>query len=317
MLFVVWFRESPAHITLQHASGITWRFTAYGPDYGFDYNPYNHGDEPAFQQAATTVTPIVLEDVEDGCACECSPGGCTPFTAALKGLFGSAALKDEGTTTLDPERRIAISATLSSSLLGLFGGRFSMGYLRATIRYVTHEAIGLRHTCCGKYGYVFITRSFLNELDEMEDDDAADYDAGHQRFHQVIAELFDELESFDDGLGVMGIKTAQQYIENSWLTRMESDLSGGGRGEPDKEDFDELVERTQELGIVWNGPLTKDDDAVVVDYAGLEGRLSSLDIWVADADKIMRGESTSGGCLDTLICLQMAKHRGDIPSAAY
>ncbi|KAK8001061.1 hypothetical protein PG991_013283 [Apiospora marii] len=274
------------------------------PDFRDDlgYETLYFDDEPAFQQAIITMTPIVLEDVKDKCTCEC--------------LIGSAPI--DKITRVDPERRTALSATLTNALLGRLDGPLSMCHLRSAVRYLTYEAMDLRHTCCvknGKNGRAFVTRSFLNELDEIADDDAADRASEHQRFHQVLGEVFDELESYDSGLGLVDIKTAQDYIENSWVPRMEFERGSGG-SEPDEEDFDELVERTRELGVVWHGPVARDDGAeldVTVDLADLKDRLSSLEFWVADADRIMRGESTSGGCRDTLVkYLQTAKYMAGI-----
>ncbi|KAK8062984.1 hypothetical protein PG997_015081 [Apiospora hydei] len=234
-------------------------------------------DIPAYQEAAKAMaSPIILADVTDGC------------------LAGSVVF-------VSPDRRAALLATRFSAFLDLFDGRFSTGDLKAAIRFLTHEAMGLRHTCCGIYRHVFITRSALNELYERDGGDADGYVDEHERLHQVLAALFDELDSFDPEVGV-DIQAAQKYIGTIWVERMESEL-----GSDSDEDFDELVERTREMGIVWGGPLKSGTEPDVVDDEVLKARIASLDSWVGDVDKITRDESISGGCADILGDLKRAK----------
>jgi len=71
---------------------------------------------------------------------------------------------------------------------------------------------------------------------------------------------------------------------------MEQELAA----EPE-ESFDELVERTRELGIVWQGPLPPDTVDNFPSWWLKKTQIESLDFWKDEVDRVMRGEKTFCG----------------------
>ncbi|KAK8046019.1 hypothetical protein PG996_014083 [Apiospora saccharicola] len=226
---------------------------------------------------AKVLAPIILEDVIDSCSCGCSPNGCSPIIAALKGGSRRAIKTCSEASDL---------AALFSRILDLFDGYVNMGHVISAIRYMTYEAMELPHTCCVSDGWELKVRCDTTEVLEIQDE-AADR---VERFHQLVESLIKELERVVKG-PVISIEAAKDYIGTNWVERMEQELAA----EPE-ESFDELVERTRELGVVWQGPLPPE----TVDSSPRRTRLTktqidSLDFWKDEVDRVMRGEKTFCG----------------------
>ncbi|KAK8137065.1 hypothetical protein PG984_005005 [Apiospora sp. TS-2023a] len=230
-----------------------------------------------YTEDAKVLAPIILEDVIDSCSCGCSPNGCSPIIAALKGRFGRAIKKASEASDL---------AARFSGILDLSDGYINMEHVISAIRYMTYEAMELPHTCCVAKWEGLEVRCDTTEVLEIQGE-AADR---VERFHQLVDSFIQELERVVKG-PVISIEAAKDYIGTNWVERMEQELAA----EPE-ESFDELVERTRELGVVWQGPLPPDTVSNNPPRKGLTyTQVRSLDFWKDEVDRVMRGEKTFCG----------------------
>ncbi|KAK7994900.1 hypothetical protein PG990_013673 [Apiospora arundinis] len=135
----------------------------------------------------------------------------------------------------------------------------------------------------------------LSACTEMEVQEIQSENFGEiERFHQIFESLTEELKSVLAGKTEVDFATAKDYFETTWTERMKLETKDGI--EDDIEDgIEDLVERTRELGVVWQGPLPSDsahDDGL---YEPTTQHITSLEFWMDEADRIVRGEETLVG----------------------
>jgi hypothetical protein len=126
----------------------------------------------------------------DNCCCACSPQGCTPFTSILK-----TALGDEYNYYLTSRRaRMAelrkafnkITQFLPLNVLGL--PKITL----AILRFLTFEALGIRHTCCYCYCELRINSSLGDYYDEEDLQELREEDSS---LVEILEELVQEFET--------------------------------------------------------------------------------------------------------------------------
>ncbi|KAK6858021.1 hypothetical protein PG995_005720 [Apiospora arundinis] len=129
----------------------------------------------------------------------------------------------------------------------------------------------------------FMVRCDATEVQEIQSENSDEI----ERFHQIVDSLTEELESVLAGNLNIDLGTAKNYIETTWMERMKLEMKNYS-----EEDMEELVERTRELGVVWQGPLPSDSVHDDGPYRPTRQQITSLEFWMDEADRIVRGEGT-------------------------
>jgi hypothetical protein len=128
-------------------------------------------------------------DAPDNCRCACSPQGCTPFTTILK-----TALEDE--FTYSPNSRKARMAELQKAFKQITQA-LPLDIFRlpriplASLRFLTFEALGIRHTCCSRHCRLR-TSSFGDAYDEEDLQELREEDSS---LVEILEELMEEFET--------------------------------------------------------------------------------------------------------------------------
>ncbi|KAJ5970823.1 uncharacterized protein N7479_000741 [Penicillium vulpinum] len=145
---------------------------------------------------------------QDGCICACSPGGCTTLSVALRAIIFMISkwqLKIQ-----DDCLRILICSLVvwQDSWPDL---------LRAIVRALTFDALGLTHTCCTEIDQVeenFPPDVFLNKgRDETEISRILD---DQRLLVKEFEELTEEMESKLDELGL----PLEEFLDGYWYDRV-------------------------------------------------------------------------------------------------
>ncbi|KAL2140702.1 hypothetical protein VTI28DRAFT_3487 [Corynascus sepedonium] len=178
---------------------------------------------------------LLRPDLADDCQCACSVESCTPLTFLLKGMCKLAGC-------LMPETSNGILNCLII-IFELFGTRLEMHHHLACLRFLTFQALGIPHTCCG----VFLER------DRFSTEEAQDIRNEHAFELELLEELLKELEgemvnTLQNPNG--GLHDLEEFWKQTWLNRLKIVW--------EQLDGDELspVQRreAEEIGVVWNRP---------------------------------------------------------------
>ncbi|KGO72666.1 hypothetical protein PITC_056520 [Penicillium italicum] len=187
---------------------------------------------------------FLLPSVRDGCVCACSPGGCTTMSVTVRHIihyFFQYKRID------NPDFWFR---ELMQFLLWWARGDTEIGW--GIIRFLTFDALGLKHSCCIRtHPYLFSTNLKLESREEEEVEEIfEEQKLGLLEFEKVLDELkikFDEL-----GLPVM------EFLEGYWHTRMIEILS-------QRDPYDEQhVIKSRQIGV-----MLEPDECVVPDRVSL------------------------------------------------
>ncbi|KAK6836183.1 hypothetical protein PG987_006678 [Apiospora arundinis] len=126
----------------------------------------------------------------------------------------------------------------------------------------------------------FKVRCDATEVQEIQSENSDEI----ERFHQIVDSLTEELKSVFAGNLNIDLGSAKNYIETTWMERMKLEMKNDS-----EEDIEELVERTRELGVVWQGPLPSDSVHDDGPYRPTMQQITSLEFWMDEADRIVRG----------------------------
>lgn len=151
---------------------------------------------------------FLLPSVRDGCFCACSPGGCTTMSVLLRHMIHFL-----------PSYKIKESNFWFRELIQFFlwwtRGDTEIGW--EVVRFLTFDALGLKHSCCIKKeifpeGFKFESRD-EEEIREILDEEKS-------RIIE-LEKLLDELKIKFDELGL----PVMEFLEGYWHTRMIEALS--------------------------------------------------------------------------------------------
>ncbi|KAL4892940.1 hypothetical protein BDV59DRAFT_179061 [Aspergillus ambiguus] len=175
-------------------------------------------------------TVYIVPSVRDYCICACSPGGCTTFSVALRKVTRKITYNFHD---LALGERSSLFRRVQQLLLQWTESR--PGINQAIIRFLTFEALQLRHTCC-------------TEIDELPDclwrdgRDVVEIENIQEEDRQGIHELEQLVTEFDIQFNRLGLPIAE-FLDHHWYTRMVEFLSN--RGPYDEE----YHQQTRNLGV--------------------------------------------------------------------
>ncbi|KAE8450795.1 hypothetical protein EG329_005708 [Mollisiaceae sp. DMI_Dod_QoI] len=168
-------------------------------------------------------------DVPDNCRCACSSQGCTPFTALLKpGL--RAGYYDSRTKMVELQE---IVKYLPVDVFGL------PEIPLATLRLLTFEALGIRHTCC--QGPRKLRADLLRSNDCYDEEELQELREEDSFLVKSLEELMEEFEMKYNASG----ENLPLFVERYWKHRMEEVIA-----EMDEYELsDEEKRKLEELGV--------------------------------------------------------------------
>jgi len=203
-------------------------------------------------------------DTADSCRCECSSGGCTPLLYLLKAITTSSPWA--------PTFEAPAMAEIYVRYLACAGGVLEPRHHGAALRFLTFEALQMRHTCCTPEGGAehYFWRCPPRDVNEEADEEPG-YDL------MVLEEL---LEEFDrEVAGILqdqdrGIDLLVEFWERTWVNRV---TEARDRLEGDQLSDDER-RRAEEIGVVWDRPAPE--------VTGNPFSKDTEDYWFYELDKI-------------------------------
>ncbi|KAJ5319582.1 uncharacterized protein N7506_012286 [Penicillium brevicompactum] len=189
---------------------------------------------------------VLIPSVQDCCVCACCHGGCTTLSVALRSCNKSLGYQS---SRGNPR---AEYLWLLNSLIDLTETTLERDH--SIIRFLTFEALGLRHTCCVTIDHAFARdyRDFVidkEEVQNIQDEDKHRY----KQLDQLVGKFdtwFDELE-----LPIV------EFLSGPWHSHMVEVLST-------RDSYDEEhVRQTRDLGIFLE-PVDFDEIPQFVYYLG-------------------------------------------------
>jgi hypothetical protein len=172
-------------------------------------------------------------DAPDNCRCACSPQGCTPFTGILKsaleaGYAYSPISRRARLTKLQKD----FNRTTQALPLDVFGlPKIPL----ASLRFLTFEALGVRHTCCYCDCELRQSSPFGNAYDDEDLQELREEDSS---LVEILEELMQEFETryytSDENL--------LQFVERYWTHREEvlEDMDGCKLSDEQKRKLEEI-----------------------------------------------------------------------------
>ena len=203
-------------------------------------------------------------DTADSCQCECSSGGCTPLLYLLKAIinfphwvptFGAPAM-----------------AEIFVRYLACAGGVLEPRHHRVTLRFLTFEALQMRHTCCTPEDGA---EHYFRRCPSRDVNEEADEESGYDLM--VLEELLEEFER--EVAGILqdqdrGIDLLVEFWEQTWVNRV---TEARDRLEGDQLSDDER-RKAEEIGVVWDRPARE--------VTGNPFDEGTEDYWFYELDKI-------------------------------
>ncbi|OQE40847.1 hypothetical protein PENCOP_c005G00683 [Penicillium coprophilum] len=152
---------------------------------------------------------FLLPSVRDKCVCACSPGGCTTMSVVLRHIVYHL-------TTLEMKEPSFWFRELIQFLLWWTKGDTETGW--EVIRFLSFDALGLKHSCCIEKRCFPDTYFILESREEEEVEEIHDEES--LRIME-LENLLDELRIKFDDLG----QPVMKFLEGHWYTRMIDHLS--------------------------------------------------------------------------------------------
>ncbi|KAJ5370080.1 uncharacterized protein N7496_006172 [Penicillium cataractarum] len=187
----------------------------------------NYKDMIANFWSLVVITPLA----GDGCLCACSPSWCSAISLLLRQAIQFLSSERGKINVEDPGFWFREMVTFSLPLTG-----DNLEVYRAVIRFLTFDALGLRHVCCveesvGPWYYLKLQDRDRQEVEEILDEERL----GLEDLEMLVTEFeakFDEL-----GLPIM------DFLQGCWYSRMASFLL-----ERDPYDQEHVLE-SRKLGV--------------------------------------------------------------------
>lgn len=186
---------------------------------------------PGFEARITPYkdTVFLISSARDRCVCACCLGGCTPLSVALRSCIPRV-------RSAIPPFRGSVKLFRQVFCLLLRWTDTSPETTHAIIRFLTFQALGLRHTCCTEIDKDVPLENSVDLKDQGDIETTREEDP--HRYHE-LEQLVSELESefHQRSLSIM------EFLDNYWHARMIEYLSTPGRYD------EEHIQRTRNLGI--------------------------------------------------------------------
>ncbi|KAI0101008.1 hypothetical protein GGR51DRAFT_530901 [Nemania sp. FL0031] len=188
----------------------------------------------------------------DGCSCHCNAGGCTPLAMFLRFLTRKSRWGPPQMLT----RRFDNPQTLASPLVKFIREaqpNFTMEQHLAVVRYMTHEALDITHTCC-RFSITHLYRSRHLPPEEVEE-----INSEQTYLLELLESLVIEFEQIArgdrDGMP-LGLCDPEEFWKRNWVDRMDSVLK-----ELDGDNI-ENKERSEAIaiGVDWDTPSTASNE---------------------------------------------------------
>jgi hypothetical protein len=153
----------------------------------------------------------LLPSVRDRCSCACSPGGCTMMSVLLRYI-----VEDFDSIRDRRVERSLLFREMIQILLGWTRGDTEIGW--EVIRFLSFDALGLKHSCCinisgGLWGMFKLVSREEEEVEEIREEEKLRI----LELEKLLAEL--KIKFDDLGQPVM------EFLEGYWHTRMIEVLS--------------------------------------------------------------------------------------------
>ncbi|KAI1734981.1 hypothetical protein F4680DRAFT_436612 [Xylaria scruposa] len=181
--------------------------------------------------------------VSDACSCQCSIGGCTPFTAFLDYRTSDSDLYPSHIRTSEDR------AWLWANFIKAFQTHLSQDDLVLLVRHLTFDALELTHTCCLFTGYL---DWYVRGGDTSEEIDEINSEKSKDTVLALFADLMSYFEqvAFEDQGGIPLIASdPEEFFIRRWLPRITEalDTLNGSDLTPEEKSAAEAI------GVVW-GP---------------------------------------------------------------
>ncbi|KAF4961418.1 hypothetical protein FGADI_272 [Fusarium gaditjirri] len=170
--------------------------------------------------------------VVDECKCRCSTQGCTPLVKFLEGLYWHGIPQ---IPSIRKTHAFRISEVLDSLLPGCKDDRVTYGWIyRATVRYITFCALGLRHTCCELANKGSTTIPDEEEIREIYEEDAVQV----QMLEELFSDFEKEFETYPD---------LADFLMDVWVPKMEHVCTSLNSRELTSEE----IRSAEGVGVIW------------------------------------------------------------------
>ncbi|KAJ6143691.1 hypothetical protein N7471_003144 [Penicillium samsonianum] len=186
---------------------------------------------------------FLLPSIWDGCGCACSPSGCTTMSVLLRHIVRSFSIHEF-------EEPSFWFRELIQFLLWWTKGDTETGW--GVIRFLTFDALGLKHSCCIKNHTNYEYPHF--KLESREEEEVAEILDEQKPRLMELEKLLDELKIKFDELG----HPVMEFLEGYWHTRMIEVLS-----QRDPYDQEHIIE-SRRIGVTL-----EPDECVVPDRVSL------------------------------------------------
>lgn len=191
---------------------------------------------------ASTIRSILADSMVDSCQCGCSSTflrGCTTASIFNRGLIHpleyNQHIRDSLFLPLDESDKILrdlwskIMDLVTNTKSGSASEAPERGVVLNTLRVLTFERLGMKHTCCQyRRGHDFdmpVTEAILQNsyrvLDVMDRDEVAEIQDEDSELAETLDELMEEFECQFDQWGL----SFSQFFEQYWRPRMD-DVDG-------------------------------------------------------------------------------------------
>ncbi|GAW27249.1 hypothetical protein SAMD00023353_9300320 [Rosellinia necatrix] len=211
----------------------------------------------------------------DSCSCECCPGGCTPLTFFLRSLVsrefwdimpGTPMADTVQTMLVETHETITCHPIRGSMFAGPMGLRsivwrlvqfiqgaqlnITMEQHLEIVRFLTHGALGIAHTCC-RFSEIDICERTNLPTEEVEE-----INSEQTYLLQLLDDLVVEFEQVSrEGRGglLLGLCDPDEFWRHRWADRMCETLEGLNGNDIGKEERS----KASDIGVVWdaNPPL--------------------------------------------------------------
>ncbi|KAJ5158208.1 uncharacterized protein N7500_007859 [Penicillium coprophilum] len=170
---------------------------------------------------------FLLPSVRDECVCACSPSGCTTMSIVLRYVLGRIPAREM------EEPRLWFRE-LIQFLLWWTEGDIETGW--EVIRYLTFDALGLKHSCCIEK---YITPSCVLVFRSREEEEVEEIRDEESLRITELEQLLDKLRIKFDNLG----QPVMNFLEGYWYTYIIDHLS-----QRDPYDEEHIIE-TKRIGV--------------------------------------------------------------------
>ncbi|KXG49146.1 uncharacterized protein PGRI_030160 [Penicillium griseofulvum] len=187
---------------------------------------------------------LLLPSVRDRCSCACSPGGCTTMSVLLRRIVGNVDSNRYWMVELSHLFREIIKFILRWTR-----GDTEIGW--GVIRFLTFDALGLKHSCCVN---ISARRYLCPKLVSREEEEVEEIHDEEMPRILELEKLLTELKVKFDELN----QPVMEFLEGYWHTRMIEVLS-------QRDPYDEEhVTESRRIGVTLEL-----DECVVPDRASL------------------------------------------------